>query len=84
MRKNENIVLPNLHDMREKHVSKFKLGRLIKTADNKRVFSKGHSTNWSFKLYTFTEVIHDTTPSHQLNTRKIERESIEINKINFT
>ena len=84
MRKNENIVLPNLHDMREKHVSKIKLGRLIRTADKKTVFSKGDSTNWSFKLYTITEVTHDTTPSHQLITRKIERESIEINKINFT
>ena len=70
--------------MREKHLSKFKLGRLIRTADNKRVFSKGDSTNWSFKLYTITEVIHDTTPSRQINTRKIERESIDINKINFT
>ena len=30
---------------------------------NKRVFSKGHSTNYSYILYTITEVIHDTIPS---------------------
>ena len=32
----------------------------------KRVFSKGDSTNYSYKLYTITEVIHDTIPSYRI------------------
>ena len=33
----------------------------------KRVFSKGESTNWSYKLFTVTQVIHDSFPSSRLN-----------------
>ena len=33
----------------------------------KKVFSKGDSTNWSYKLYTITEVIHDTMPSYRID-----------------
>ena len=43
------------------------MGQLVRTADNKRVFSKGDSTNYSYKLYTITEVIHDTIPSYRIN-----------------
>ena len=43
------------------------LGQLLRTADNKRVFSKGDSTNYSYKLYTITEVLHDTIPSYRFN-----------------
>ena len=32
-----------------------------------KVFSKGDSTNWSYNLYTITEVIHDTVPSYRIN-----------------
>ena len=39
----------------------------MRTADIERVFSKGDSTNYSYKLYTITEVIHDTIPSYRLN-----------------
>ena len=60
---NENIVFFNLQHKRKKHEPKLKLGQLVKTADIKRVFSEGAATNWSCKLYTFTEVIHDTIPS---------------------
>ena len=31
----------------------------------KKVFSKRDSTNWSYKLYTITEVIHDTIPTYR-------------------
>ena len=60
---NKKIVFANLRDDREKQQPKYKLGQVIRTADIKRVFSKGDSTNWSYKLYTITEVIHDTIPS---------------------
>ena len=63
----EKEVYSNLQDDRQKQTPKYKLGQLIRTADIKRVFSKGDSTNYSYKLYTITEVIHDTVPSYRLN-----------------
>ena len=51
---NEKEVFSNLRDDRVKRQPKFKLGQLVRTADIKRVFSKGDSTNWSFNLYTIT------------------------------
>ena len=60
---NEKLVFSNLRDDREKQKPKFKLEDLVRTADIKRVFSKGDSTNWSYKLYTITEIIYDTIPS---------------------
>ena len=42
---------------------KFILRLLVRTAYIKRVFSKGDSTNWKYKLYTITEINHDTIPS---------------------
>ena len=44
---NEKEVYSNLQDKRQKQKPKNKLGQLILTADIKRVFSKGDSTNWS-------------------------------------
>ena len=64
---NQKLVYNNLKDDREVLKPKFNLGQLVRTADNKRVFSKGESTNCSYKLYTITEVIHDTIPSYRLD-----------------
>ena len=64
---NEKLVYSNLQDRRVKQTSKYKLGQLVRTADIKRVFSKGDSTNWSYKLYTITEIIHDTIPSYRID-----------------
>ena len=64
---NEKLVYSNLQDKRKILNPKYKLGQLVRTADIKRVFSKGDSTNWSYKLYTITEVIHDTIPSYRIN-----------------
>ena len=64
---NERKVYSNLRDDRQKQRLKYKLGQLVRTADIKRVFSKGDSTNYSYKLYTITEIIHDTIPSYRLN-----------------
>ena len=47
---NERKVYANLQDQRVKQPPKFKLGQLVRTADIKRVFSKGDSTNYSYKL----------------------------------
>ena len=64
---NEKAVFDNLRDDRQKQRPKFKLGDLVRTADIKKVFSKGDSTNYSYKLYTITEVIHDTIPSYRID-----------------
>ena len=64
---NEKFIDNNLKDGRDKQLLKYKLGQLVRTADIKRVFSKGDSTNWSYKLYTITEVIHDTIPSYRID-----------------
>ena len=64
---NEKLIYSNLQDKRRKLDPKFKLGQLVRTADIKRVFSKGDSTNFSYKLYTITEVNHDTIPSYRIN-----------------
>ena len=64
---NEKIVYSNLQDKRRKLNPKFKLGQLVRTSDIRRVFSRGDSTNWSYKLYTITEVIHDTIPSYRID-----------------
>ena len=42
----EKLVYSNLKDNREIQKAKFKLGQLVRTADIKRVFSKGNSTKY--------------------------------------
>ena len=63
----EKEVYSNLKDKREIRKPKFRLRQLVRTSDIKRVFSKGDSTNYSYKLYTNTEVLHDTIPSCRIN-----------------
>ena len=64
---NEKEVYSNLQDDRQKQTPKYKLGQLVRTADIKRVFSKGDSTNYSYEVYTITEVIYATIPSYRIN-----------------
>ena len=64
---NEKIVYSNLQDKRKILDPKYKLGQLVRTADIKRVFGKGDSTNYSYKLHTITEIIHDTIPSYRID-----------------
>ena len=64
---NGKLLYSNLEDKRRKLDPKFKLGDLVRKADIKRVFSKRDSTNYSYKLYTITEVIHDTIPSYRID-----------------
>ena len=64
---NERKVYSNLKDKKEIRKPKFKLGQLVRTADIKRVFSKHDSTNWSYKVYTITEVIHNTIPIYRID-----------------
>ena len=64
---NEKLVYSNLQDNGRKLNPKVKLGQLVRTADIKRVFSKGDSTNYSYKLYTTTEIVHDTIPGYRID-----------------
>ena len=34
------------------------------------MFSKGDTTNWSYKLYKITEIINDTIPSYKIENLK--------------
>ena len=64
---NEKEVYHKLQDRRVRQKPKFKLGQIIRAADIRKVFSKGDSINYSFKLYTLTEVIHCTIPSYRVD-----------------
>ena len=64
---NEKIIYSNLQDRRDRQKPKFKLGQLVRIADINCVFNEGDSTKWSYKLYTITELIHDTILSNRIN-----------------
>ena len=64
---NEETVYNDLQDERQKHKPTSRRGQLVRRADNKQEFSKRDRTNWSYKPYTLTEVIHDTIPSFRIN-----------------
>ena len=67
LKKNEGFVYKNLLDKRMKITPKFQLNDLVRVADLKRMFSKGDTTNWSYKLYKITEKIKDTIPSYHID-----------------
>ena len=46
---------------------KFQVNDLVRTADLKKTFSKSDMTNWSYKLYKFTEIVYDTIPSYKID-----------------
>ena len=67
LKKNEGFVYKNLLDKRKKVTPKFQVNDLIRVADLKKTFSKGDTTNWSYKLHKITEIIKDTIPSYRLD-----------------
>ena len=70
LKKNEGYVYKILLDKRKKIKPKYKIGDLVRTADLKKTFSKGDTTNWSYKLYKITEIINDTIPSYHIDNLK--------------
>ena len=63
-KKNDGFVYKILSDKRKKRIPNFESNDLVRTADIKRkFFSKGDTTNWSYKLYKFTEIKNDTIPT---------------------
>ena len=67
LKKNAGFVYKNLIDKRNKIKPKFQINDLVRTADLKKTFSKGDTTNWSYKLYKVTEIVNDTIPSYKIN-----------------
>ena len=67
LKKNECYIYKNLLDKRMKITPKFQLNDLVRTADLRKTFSKGDTTNWSYKLYKITETINDTIPSYHID-----------------
>ena len=67
LKKNEGFVYKNLLDKRKKVRPKFQINDLVRTADLKKTFSKGDTTNWSYKLYKITTIINDTIPSYKID-----------------
>ena len=67
LKKNEGYVYKNLLDRRKKIIPKFQINDLVRTAVLKKTFSKGDTTNWSYKLYKITEIFNDTVPSYHID-----------------
>ena len=67
LKKNEGYVYINLLDKRKQIKPKFQINYLVRVADLKRMFSKGDTTNWSYKLYKITKRINDTIPSYHID-----------------
>ena len=67
LKNNEGFVYKNLLDKRKKVKPKSEVNNLVRTADLKRTFSKGDTTNWSYKLYKITEIINDTIPTYKID-----------------
>ena len=70
LKKNEGYVYKNILDKRKKIKPKYEIGYLVRTADLMKTFSKGDTTNWSYKLYKITEIIKDTNPSYHIDKLK--------------
>ena len=84
LKKNESYVYKNLIDKRNKIKPKFQINDLVRTADLKRTFSKGDTTNWSYKLYKITEIISDTIPSYKINNLPERYNESLLKKTNLT
>ena len=70
LKKHEGYVYKNLLDKRKKVFPKFQLNEFVRVADLKKTFSKGDTTNWSYKLYKITEILIDTIPSYRIDNLK--------------
>ena len=67
LKKNEGFVYKILLDKRKKIKLKFQSNDLVRKADLKKAFSKGDTTNWSYKLHKITEFFKDTIPTHHID-----------------
>ena len=80
----ERTVCSNLHNKRQKPVSKIKLGDLVRVADIEKVLSRRISTSYRYESFTGTQKNrHNSLIWNKLNTRKIQWKFISTNKVNL-
>ena len=84
LKKNEGYVYKNLLDKRKKIKPKYEIGDLIRTADLKKTFSKGDTTNWSYKFYKIKEIINDTIPAYKIDNLSERYNESLLKKTNLT
>ena len=84
LKKNESSVYKNLLDKRKKIKPKYEIGDLVRTADLRKMFSKGDTTNWCYKLYKITEIINDTIPSYKIDNLPERYNESLLKKTNLT
>ena len=70
LKKNEGFAHKNLLDKRKKITPRFQVSDLVRVADVKKTFSKGDTTNWSYKLYKTTEKMNDTIAKYKIDSLK--------------
>ena len=63
----EEAVYSNLPVRRGERLPEYKLGDLVRTAENKKVFSEEDTTNWNYKLDFLTQLLYDTYPKYEIN-----------------
>ena len=84
LKKNEGYVYKISLDKRKKIKPKYEIGDLVRTADLKKTFSKGDTTNWSYKVYKITEIVNDTIPSYKINNLPERYNESLLKKTNIT
>ena len=67
MKKNDGNVYQNFLNKQKKIKPKLQVNDLLRTAVLKKSFSKGETSNWSYKLFKITEIIIGTTPIHRFD-----------------
>ena len=66
LKNNKGSVYKKILDKRKKIKPKFQVNDLVRIADLKMTFSKGHTTIWSYKIYENSEIINDAKPSYRI------------------
>ena len=84
LKKNEGYVYKILLDKRKKIKPKHEIGDLVRTADLRKTFSKGDTTNWSYKLYKITQILNETIPSYRLDKLSERYNEALLKKTNLT
>ena len=62
LKKNVDYVYKSLLDKRKKMKPKFHVNDVVRTANLKKTFSKGGTTNSSCRFYIITQILNDTIP----------------------
>ena len=67
LKKNEGLVYDKLLHKRKKVKPKFQINDLFRTADLKKTFTKGETTNCSLILHKIIQSNNDTIPSYKVD-----------------